>query len=164
MLQNRLTKVVDIGCGSGYKLVNILGKFNTVGIETEPCYSFLKSKYPDRKWLLSGEQEKDFVDYTKDITDIDVIICSDVIEHIVNPDILIMYLLSFNAKYYILSTPCREILCNHPKFKRIYHKSFNGPPVNSCHVREWTMAEFKSYISAWFNIISSHYGTVYTEL
>lgn len=158
MLQNKLTSVVDIGCGSGYKLVNLLGEFNTIGIETEPCYSFLKKKYPERKWLLSGEQEKSFVDYTKDILDIDVIISSDVIEHIIDPDILVDYLLSFNAKYYIISTPCRDILCNHPKFSSAYKKSINGPPINICHVREWTMVELKKYLSQKFNIISSHYG------
>lgn len=158
MTTHKLTTVLDIGCGSGYKLMHLLGEFNTVGIETEPCYSHLRNKYPDRKWLLSGKPEQNFVDYADDISNVDVIICSDVIEHIVNPDLLVDYMLSFNAKYYIVSTPCREILCNHPKFNNAYHKSINGPPNNKCHVREWTMTEFKAYISTKFNIISSHYG------
>jgi len=38
---------IDIGCGSGWKLVNYLsGEFRTVGIETEPALSFLKKTYP----------------------------------------------------------------------------------------------------------------------
>lgn len=84
-------------------------------------------------------------------------ICSDVIEHIVNPDILVDYLLSLKSKYYIISTPCRHILCHHPKFSNHYKTSWNGPPINVCHVREWTMEEFKQYISTKFDIISSHY-------
>jgi hypothetical protein len=55
-----------------------------------------------------------------EIKNSDVVICCDVIEHIVNPDILVDYLISLNTKYYIISTPCREILCNHPKFKIDY--------------------------------------------
>jgi 2-polyprenyl-3-methyl-5-hydroxy-6-metoxy-1,4-benzoquinol methylase len=109
MKNNNLNTIIDIGCGSGYKLINILNEFNTIGIETEPCYTYLKINYPDRKWLLSGE-----------IKNSDVVICCDVIEHIVNPDILVDYLISLNTKYYIISTPCREILCNHPKFKIDY--------------------------------------------
>lgn len=156
MKDNNLLNVVDVGCGSGYKLINILGKYNTIGIETEPCYSMLKQKYPLRKWLLSGESEKTFLSYDE-LNNIDMVICSDVIEHIVNPNILLEYLLSLNSKYYIVSTPCRNILCNHSKFSNVYKNSWNGPPINSCHVREWTMEEFKSYINNKFDIIDSQY-------
>jgi hypothetical protein len=156
MKEHNLYTVVDVGCGSGYKLINILGEFNTIGIETEPCYSTLKNKYSSRKWLLSGEIEKSFIDYPE-LHDPDVIICCDVIEHIVNPDDLLNYLLSLNAKYYIISTPCREILCNHPKFSNNYKQSYNGPPINNCHVREWTMTEFKHYLETKFSILYSSY-------
>jgi hypothetical protein len=134
-----------------------LRDFNTVGIETEPCYTYLQETYPEFKWLLSGEKEKSFKIYDE-INNSDVVICSDVIEHIVNPNDLVEYLLSLKSKYYIISTPCREVLCNHPKFSYYYRKSLYGPPINKCHVREWTMDEFKEYISTNFLIISSHYG------
>ena len=40
---------IDVGCGSGWKLVNYLsGEFRTVGIETEPVLSFLRKKFPDQ--------------------------------------------------------------------------------------------------------------------
>ena len=157
MKENNLNYVIDVGCGSGYKLTTILGEFNTLGIETEPCYTYLKETYPGFKWHLSGEPEKSFHVYDE-IKDPDVVICSDVIEHIVNPNDLVDYLLSLKSKYYIISTPCREILCNHPKFSNNYKNSWNGPPNNNCHVREWTMEEFKQYISCKFSIVSSHYG------
>jgi len=157
MKNNNLQTVVDIGCGSAYKLTTILSEFNTIGVETEPCYTYLQNTYPDFKWLLSGEVEKSFNLYDE-INNSDVVICSDVIEHIVNPDNLVDYLLSLKSKYYIISTPCREILCNHPKFSNTYNSTMNGPPLNPCHVREWTMEEFKQYISKYFDIISSHYG------
>uniref|UniRef100_A0A6C0J066 Methyltransferase type 11 domain-containing protein n=1 Tax=viral metagenome TaxID=1070528 RepID=A0A6C0J066_9ZZZZ len=156
MKDNNLLNVIDVGCGSAYKLVTFLNEFNTIGIETEPCYSYLKQTYPNFKWLLSGEQEKSFKSYDE-LNNADVVICSDVIEHIVNPDNLIEYLLSLNSKYYIISTPCREILCNNQKFSDNYKKSWNGPPINNCHVREWTMEEFKEYISEKFTIMSSYY-------
>lgn len=157
MDDNNLKSVIDVGCGSGYKLMKYLNNFNTIGIETEPCYSYLKKTYPNSIWLLSGEEEKSFINYKNDINP-DVIICADVIEHIVDPDILLDYLISFNAKYYIISTPCRDILCYNPKFANHYNVSLNGPPLNTCHVREWTMNEFKEYISEKFTIISSNYS------
>jgi hypothetical protein len=158
MNKNYLRSVIDVGCGSAYKLTTILSEFDTIGIETEPCYTYLRKTYPQSKWLLSGEKEKSFKIY-EEYNNPDVVICSDVIEHIVNPNDLVDYLLTLNAKYYIISTPCREVLCHHPKFLGSgYHKSWNGPPVNSCHVREWTMNEFKEYLSKKFVILSSHYG------
>jgi len=157
MEKNKFNNVIDVGCGSGYKLIKILGDFNTIGIETEPCYSHLNINYPLRRWLLSGEKEKSFILYDE-MTRPDVVICSDVIEHIINPDILLDYLLSLNSKFYIISTPCRNILCNHPKFSNIYKKSWNGPPINTCHVREWTIEEFKQYMSNKFDVIRSYYG------
>ncbi len=66
--------------------------FETVGYETEPCLSFLRRTYPDRTWVASGESEKSFSKHQ--ITRCDIVICSDVIEHIVNPDSLIEFLLS----------------------------------------------------------------------
>ena len=49
-------KVVDIGCGSGYKLVNyISGEFETIGVETEPAISHLRKSYPNEVWIDSGE-------------------------------------------------------------------------------------------------------------
>ena len=41
--------VIDVGCGSGWKLVHYLSKeFKTIGIETEPALSFLRKTYPDQ--------------------------------------------------------------------------------------------------------------------
>lgn len=157
MKGRNLESVIDVGCGSGYKLIKYLGSFQTIGIETEPCYTALLSNYPHREWKLSGEAEKSFA-HTANKTNVDpdVVICSDVIEHIVDPDVLVDYLLTLNAAYYIISTPCRFVLCHHPRFAA-QNRPNSGPPNNPCHVREWTMDEFKTYIGQKFQIIESHY-------
>lgn len=154
---NGLETVVDIGCGSGFKLMKDLSKFKTIGTETEPCYSLLKSKYPDRKWYLAGEPEKSFFE-NPNIKNADVVLCCDVIEHIIDPDVLLDHLISLDAKYYIISTPCREVLCKNPRFSDIYGPAWNGPPVNGCHVREWTKDEFIEYLSEKFQVVESFYG------
>ena len=46
---NRKLLAIDVGCGSGWKLVNYLSReFHTIGIETEPALSFLKKTYPEQ--------------------------------------------------------------------------------------------------------------------
>jgi SAM-dependent methyltransferase len=154
MEEKNLKSVIDVGCGSAYKLVNYLGNHKTIGIETEPCISFLRNKYPDRTWIDSGDPEKsfNFVDLSSDL-----VICSDVIEHIIDPDELVKFLLSIKTTYYVISTPCRLKLVE-------YHgRKYLDPPINSAHVREWTMEEFKQYLSQYFNILESFYGISQNE-
>ena len=154
MADKKLNSVIDVGCGSGYKLVNYLGEFDTTGIETEPCISFLRKKYPAGRWIDSGEPEKSF-NYVE--LSSDLVVCSDVIEHIVDPDELVKFLLSIKASYYVISTPCRERLVQ-------YHGRTNlNPPINPAHVREWTMDEFKMYLSKTFTILDSCYGISQNE-
>ena len=63
MKKNNLNFVIDVGCGSAYKLTTILSDFNTLGIETEPCYTYLQQTYPTFKWLLSGKNLKNHSSY-----------------------------------------------------------------------------------------------------
>lgn len=148
--KNKFETIVDIGCGSGYKLIKYFNELNTIGIETEPCLSFLKKQYPQKTWIESGTQEKSFSDFFQKT---DLIICSDVIEHMLNPDILLSYILKFDFKYLIISTPDRNQLAKRlSKFKKI---SEVGPPENKSHVREWNFDEFYKFINEKFLVEES---------
>jgi len=146
---NNYSNIIDIGCGSGFKLVKYLKQYNIIGIETEPCYSYLKDKYPDRKWILSGEPEKNFINFSDET---DLIICSDVIEHILDPDILINFINNFNFKKLIISTPDQS-----------FTSPSLGPPRNKAHVREWNYENFKKYLSKYFNILESFHCEIQKE-
>jgi len=132
----KYTTVTDIGCGSGYKLNKYFSQYDTVGYEIEPCYSYLRSKYPNKKWELSEFKNK--------LIDSDLIICADVIEHLTDPDLLIDWIYTSNFKHIIFSTPDRDML---------YEKQQCGPPYNTDHVREWTFFEFQKYLENKFKII-----------
>lgn len=136
MLLNNWNTVLDIGCGSGEKLIKMFDKYKTVGTDVQETLNFLKNKYPNNRWELS--------DFSNPLTEeFDLVICADVIEHIEEPEILIEYLLKLNTKAYVISTPDGDWI-NTAKF---------GPPINVCHVREWTKPQFKQYMGKYFNII-----------
>lgn len=140
MKKHGLTSVADIGCGSGYKLVTYLGEYRTVGLELGVNLEFLKNEYPEREWLESN------FDINHQLS-VDVLICSDVIEHIVNPNDLINYINNIEFKYLVLSTPEREL---------VYEKNspyLDGPPANEAHQREWNFKEFADYISKNFRVL-----------
>lgn len=130
--------VLDIGCGSGFKLMKYFNEYETTGTELEINVNFLKEKYPDKNWIVS-----DFSETLKD--SYDLIICSDVIEHLLDPDMLINYIKRTNFKYLIISTPDRGLDSEMAQY---------GPPENIHHIREWNYKEFENYISKHFYIFS----------
>jgi SAM-dependent methyltransferase len=130
-------KILDIGCGSGFKLMKNFADKETYGVELEPALSFLIEKYPERVWIESDFSRKFGVRFN-------VIICSDVIEHIGNPDELLEFINNQQFDHLVISTPAREM----------YQDEFiSGPPRNPCHFREWKSEEFKEYISQFFNVV-----------
>lgn len=81
----------------------------------------------------------------KNNANFDLIICSDVIEHIPDPDQLINCLKSLDSKFIVFSTPNRDLF--NSKYSQL------GPPPNPSHCREWNFEEFETYIRKNFEVI-----------
>jgi SAM-dependent methyltransferase len=147
-LKKDFSSIADIGCGSGYKLLKYFKNYNTFGFEIDPSLSFLLKKYPDRNWIRS--------DFSVEPSPkkVDMIVCSDVIEHLINPNQLLDWLQKFDFKFLVISTPDRDKLLQ----KQGKIQSQTGPPVNRAHVREWSFDEFEKYISKYFRI-EKHFNT-----
>jgi hypothetical protein len=146
-----LERIADIGCGSGYKLLKYFGDLDTTGFEIEPTLSALRKMHPFNSWSLS--------DFSRQLKGpaacYDLLICSDVIEHVVNPDDLLNWINNqFTFQYLVLSTPDRDQLIHIWKDAHYGPQSQSGPPVNWAHVREWSFSEFEKYISQYFEIVS----------
>jgi len=139
-IKNNFQKILDIGTGSGYKLLKHFDNYITLGIDVSSTVDYLNKKYPTKQWT----------DKFEPVTGFELIICSDVIEHIPDPDILLDLIIECQPKLIVLSTPERV--------KR-YHGEHNGPPLNPCHVREWNMKEFHDYISSKLEVIQHFYSS-----
>lgn len=129
--------VADVGCGTGFKLMQEFRGLSTVGYEVEPTLSWLRGKYPSKTWKKS--------DFSGTVVPADLVISSDVVEHIPDPDGFMSYLHKFDARYYVVSTPDRAM-----------GLATMGPPRNPSHVREWTHDEFAHYASTHgFNVLDA---------
>ena len=134
LLEYAYKSVLDIGTGSGYKLIKNFEDYDTLGIDLPPTVNWLRKKYPARNWSDKFEPVRNY----------DLLISSDVIEHIPNPDTLLDLIKNCSPKLIILSTPDREVL---------YKGEHNGPPKNKSHCREWNKSEFYKYISQHMTIL-----------
>ena len=131
-----LPTVLDVGCGSGFKLLKYFRDFQTAGVEVEPTLSWLKKSYPERLWMSPGAFTLPY----------SIVICSDVIEHVQDPDELLEEVKRARPKRIVISTPARDLLdCDQ-----------QGPPRNLAHCREWSQEEFGLYLADHFDVIS-HY-------
>lgn len=138
----KLNSVLDIGTGSGYKLLKNFSDKKTLGMDLRRTVSWLKETYPDRNWTDKREPQFGF----------DLAICSDVIEHVPDPDQLLDLIQQCNTRYVVFSTPDRSMLT----------RGQDGPPGNKAHVREWTFEEFAQYVGRRFSIIE-HFISNYEQ-
>ncbi len=147
--EHKLKTILDIGTGSGYKLVNNFRDKKFVGLDLEPNLSFLKKKYPLFDWRLS--------DFNKPPEGkFDLIICSDVIEHLLNPDELLEFIKKIDFEFLVLSTPERSVI---QELQRSFGWDVkeSGPPCNVHHIREWSQEELKMYIESNGFVVEEHF-------
>ncbi len=133
----RLHSVLDIGCGLGTKLVDIVGPHcqDITGIDRKRSIQKCRKLHPFGTWLVGDLEDPD---YRLDRT-FDLIIAADVIEHLLDPDRLLELARrsSHRETVIVMSTPERDL-------RRGADDS--GPPENRGHVREWNAAEFEQYL------------------
>jgi len=134
--EKRYESVIDVGCGSAYKLIHYLGLYKTIGIEVGHTFNWLNKNYPERLWLR-------FDDLDPSGLQCDLVVCADVIEHLKDPDELLEFIREINCKEIMISTPERAAIAG---------KNDYGPPENPSHYREWNAEEFKKYLSKYFLI------------
>ena len=138
--EREIETVVDLGCGSGKKLERLIEKnphLSVYGVDQQAGIEFCQREYAFGTWRVD-----DFENPRLSVDDfgrkLKLVICCDVIEHLMNPDTLLEYIHRVSSKEdcIVISTPERDCLrgidCNHSPNKQ--------------HIREWNKAEFKLYL------------------
>jgi len=123
--------ILDYGCGSGFKLIKYFEQYDYLGLDLDLTIQLI-----NKNNFVSVET----VDFYKLYNKYDLTICSDVLEHVKDPDIILNNIKKINSKFIVFSTPDRGILYNEKD--SLYY----GPPKNISHIREWTFKEFQNYI------------------
>ncbi|MDG0793849.1 class I SAM-dependent methyltransferase [Cohnella ginsengisoli] len=130
----RCKYVIDIGCGTASKLVKLYPDFQIIGIDYGENLQASRSMYPFGTWLEHNLDSRHKLNFEKSILKDAILVCADVIEHLVQPVHFLCNLKEWmeHAAVCLLSTPERDIEQG---------ADHRGPPPNPSHVREWNLDE-----------------------
>lgn len=135
-----ISTIIDIGSGNGEKLIDYKDEFKFIFVDFGPNLDVIKKNIGEEgNQYIDQDFEKGFPKFSKKVLSSSMVICSDVIEHMRNPQILAAALADFSkdAPFVLVSTPDR------PRTRGIQHF---GPPDNHTHVREWAAEELDTYL------------------
>lgn len=127
--------IIDLGSGNGAKLTKYFSDFHIITVDFGENSSFVNQKFEHITFNFDNGLPK----IENEILENSVVIASDVIEHLINPQNFIdsLNIWSKIVSYIVISTPDRNIARGLSDY---------GPPLNNAHVREWSLQEFRELL------------------
>lgn len=138
--RHNLTSVGDFGCGVCTKLDHFLGHLHPHAFDQPTTERYIREKHPRVRFAPIDLETPHAISQRFDLT-----ICSDVLEHLLDPDPAMELLRTVTSRFCVLSTPERDLV--------------RGAEIAGAtkpeHVREWNQAEFAAFVqSRGFTIVS----------
>lgn len=141
-----VSTLIDVGCGAARKLLPYADEFSLVGVDRPEIVEHIDG---DGDWFpvdldAPGGAPLDCSD--------SLVICSDVIEHMVHPEHLanrLKAMLETGAAAVVLSTPDRE---------RTVDRTPTGPSPNPHHAQEWALDELVDWLQDDIGFHVAHAG------
>jgi hypothetical protein len=133
--------VIDVGSGAGAKLLPLAPEFKLIGVDYGSNLERCRVEHPQHTWLRWNAETEPFPAIPASVVRRAVVVCADVIEHLVDPAGLLAALagLADDAAAVLISTPDRL---------RVRGAGDAGPPGNRAHVREWALSELCQLLRA----------------
>lgn len=144
------TSLLDVGCGEGFTLAKLM--------DAQVAKKYEGIEYMDEAIAL-GKKLHPNVPITKgDIYNLpykantfDVVLCSEVLEHLEKPEEALQELKRVSKKYVILSVP------NEPLFtiqRLLRGKNVLGLGAHPEHIQHWSATRFKAFVAKHLTVIA----------
>lgn len=133
--------IIDIGCGHASTLAALHSELDVIGVGFGPNIAYCRQQYSFGRWIEWDLERVGNIPIEIEVARHAVVICADVIEHLIDPTHLLknLYQLLDYAPAALLSTPERDL---------VRGKDDLGPPTDPHHVREWNLFELQQYLSS----------------
>ncbi|NWG09263.1 MAG: methyltransferase domain-containing protein [Nitrososphaerales archaeon] len=145
----KATNFLDVGCAEGY-YIGLVSSINSgvycVGVDISPsCTKKAKSRNRDSDFVVCDAESLPFRENS-----FGIVLCSEVLEHLLNPVEALKGLLSTTRDYLILSFPGHsllyKIMTSIPSLRRAINRSF---ALRIGHISEVTLRSLKDLISVY---------------
>ncbi|MCF8070732.1 MAG: class I SAM-dependent methyltransferase [Desulfobacterales bacterium] len=143
------TSLVDVGCGEG-----VLLKYLSRDISKKLCcaidYDLNETKDAIMNLHFCNVMRASIYEMPFDNNSFDLVICTEVLEHLENPDKAIEEIYRICNQYVLLSVPREPIwrLSNLARFS--YLSDFGNTPG---HINHWSGREFRRFVKKKFSLI-----------
>lgn len=137
--------IIDIGCGEGF-IVNCLNRTNITGVDiSKKALNVAKQKNPGCNFCAGSIYDLSFKK-----SSFDLIIATEVLEHLENPEKALREIKRISKKYCIFSVP------NEPYFRTMNFlrgKNLTRFGNDIEHLQNWSSKEFVKLIENHFSVI-----------
>lgn len=141
VLQRGATQVLDAGCGEGYVQRGLAergyrGRWTGVDV-SHGAVRFAAARAPQQVWEVGDLRALRFADAS-----FDLVLCSQVLEHIPSPEAVRDDLARVSARWMLVSVPCE------PVFRTLCAASIAlGIGQDPGHVNFWTPRRFRAFLA-----------------
>ncbi len=136
------SRILDVGCGEGFTLI-MLGR-NKIGKVYEGVDNSAEALKIGRKMYPNlGIKHGDIYKLPYKDDSFDLVICSEVLEHLENPAQALKELRRVSSKYVVLSVPNEPFFIMANFLRGKYIKSLGNHPE---HINHWTNGGFKKFL------------------
>ncbi|MGC2109599.1 MAG: glycosyltransferase family 2 protein [Candidatus Korobacteraceae bacterium] len=128
--------IIDLGCGAGNKLTELASDFRIVGVDFGENVRRFREAHPSAIAMEHNFAEQVLRIEDRELVRESLVVCSDIIEHLIDPVPLLATLqdLLDDARIAIVTTPERDL---------VRGIEDPGPPGNVHHIREWSLPELE---------------------
>lgn len=138
----KTNSILDAGCGEGFTIINL--RRNKIGKRYEgvdyskDAIELGKKMYPEINIKLGNIYNLPYGDNS-----FDLIVCTEVLEHLKNPQDALKELKRVSNKYLVFSVPNEPFFILANFLRGNYLKTFGNQPE---HINHWTNASFKKFL------------------
>lgn len=152
-----VNNILDVGCGEGYITRRIKEHKKGINIEGIDYYGdvieIARKNCPEIKFLQGSVYDLPYGDGT-----FDLLVSSEVLEHLEEPERAINEIKRISKKYCIITVPNEPYfrIANMIRFK--YMSSFGNTPG---HIQNWTKKDFENLLGKYFSNVSIRTSTLW---
>ena len=148
--KTKANNVLDVGCGEGFTIQYLYDHYPQIdfqGIDlSQKTIAIAKENNPYAKFSVGSITEIPYPD-----SSFDLVICSEVLEHLENPEKALIELIRVSRRYLLLTVP------NEPWFRISsfltgkYLTAWGNHPE---HIQNWSKKSFLNFVQKYNKIIS----------